>query len=115
MRTSSCIAMLAFRSRVSMSAMGSDIVIVCSSLPSPARLLHARHLAGVGQLPQAHPAQAELAEHRPRPAAPLAACVGAHLELRLALLLLDQCLPGHVLNVSCGPATHADRRPASWR
>src|SRR5690349_8996966 len=93
MRTVSCITTLAFRMRVSMSANGS--VIVIDVLLSPARLGHARQLAGVGHAPQADAAQPELAVHRPRPAAPAAPRVGAHLELGLALLLLDECLLRH--------------------
>ena len=85
MRTSSCIAVLALRMRVSMSAMGSVIIGVA---PSPARLGHAGDLAGVGQLAQADAAQAELAVHRTRPAAAAAAGVAAHLVLRLGLALL---------------------------
>src|SRR4051794_7941019 len=62
----------------------------------PGTLPHARELPGVGHLPQADPAQAELAEDRVRPAAPLAAGVAADLELRLAGRLVDQSLLGHV-------------------
>ena len=62
MRTSSCIATLALRMRVSMSAIGSVIVIV--RLPSPAGLRHTGHLAGVHQLAQADAAEPELAVHR---------------------------------------------------
>src|SRR3954462_1374592 len=50
--------------------------------PSPAGLAHARELPGVGHLPQTDPAQAELAEDRVRPAAPLTAGVAADRELR---------------------------------
>src|SRR5436190_16954733 len=93
MRTSSCMAMLAFRMRVSMSEMGS--VIVIGRLPSPAGLRHAGDLAGVHHLPQAHSAQAELAVDGVRAPAALAARVGADLELGGPLLLLDECLLGH--------------------
>src|SRR5688500_19355482 len=88
MRTSSCIAVLALRMRVSMSAIGS--VIVIGQLPSPARLGDTRQLAGVRQLAQAHPAETELAEDRMGPAAAAAAGVRPHLELGLALLLVDE-------------------------
>src|SRR6516162_9445630 len=94
MRTSSCMATLALRMRVSMSAMGSVMVIV-SALPSPAGLGDARQLAGVRQLAQADAAQPELAVHGTRTAAPAAPRVGPHLELRRALLLLDERLLGH--------------------
>src|SRR6476661_2221534 len=86
MRTSSCMAVFALRMRVSMSAIGSVIVIVG---PSPAGLGDAGDFTGMDHLAQADPAQAELAEHRPSATAPPASCVGAHLELGLALLLVD--------------------------
>src|SRR5262245_40983457 len=85
--------MFALRIRVSMSAIGS--VMVIGPAPSPRRLRHARSLSGVRELAQADPAQAELAVHRARPAAPPAPRVGANLELRRALLLVDQRLLGH--------------------
>ncbi len=47
--------------------------------------VHARQLAAVRHLTQAHTAQTELAVHRMRPAAALAAGVGANSELRLAI------------------------------
>src|ERR1700754_2834023 len=88
MRTSSCMAMLPLRMRVSMSAMGS--VIMIDQLPSPAGLGHAGQLSRVRQLAQAHPAEAELAEDTVRPAAAAAAGVSPNLELGLALLLVDE-------------------------
>src|SRR5215470_7386922 len=88
MRTSSCMAMLPLRMRVSMSAMGS--VIMIDRLPSPAGLGHAGQLARVSELAQADPAQAELAEHGVGPAAAAAPGVRTHLELGLALLLVDE-------------------------
>src|SRR5579871_2850766 len=94
MRTVSCIATLALRIRVSMSAMGSVIVMRASPL-SPTGLRHAGHLSRVCQLAQADTAETELAEHGPRPTAPLAAGIRTNLELRLALLLLDKRLFGH--------------------
>src|SRR3954469_21321910 len=62
----------------------------------PAGLAHAGHLAGVGHLPQADPAQAELAEDRVRATAALAAGVAADRELRLAGRLVDESLLGHL-------------------
>src|SRR5207248_7451112 len=91
MRTVSCIATFPLRMRVSMSAMGSVIVIEARS-PSPAGLGDARHLAAVHHLPKTDPTQPELAIDRARPATPPAAGIGPHPELGLALLLLDQCL-----------------------
>src|SRR3546814_12002334 len=64
-------------------------------LPSPALLGDAGDLPGVHHLAEADPAEAELAVHGVRTTAPLAPRVGAHLELRFALLLLDECLLGH--------------------
>jgi hypothetical protein len=66
------------------------------SPPSPARLRQARDLAGVGELAQAHTAEAELPEHRAGPAAATAAGVAAHLELGLRGGLVDQCLLCHL-------------------
>src|SRR3954447_21476646 len=62
----------------------------------PGRLADAGQFAGVRHLPQADPAQAELAEDRVRATAPLATGVSADGELRLAVRLLDQSLLGHV-------------------
>src|ERR1700748_3570678 len=94
MDTSSCIATFALRMRVSMSASGS-VIVIGASLPSPARLRHARHFAGVDQFAQTHATQAELAEHGAWAAATLAARVAANLVLRLLALLLLECLSGH--------------------
>src|SRR3981189_1510220 len=91
-------AMLAFRMRVSMSAMGS-VIVIGRLLPSPAGLGHAGNLAGMHHHPQTDPAQAELAVDGLRAATPTAAGVPAYLELRCALLLLDQSLLRHGLLV----------------
>src|SRR3954470_19749126 len=61
----------------------------------PAALGDARQLAGVRHLAEAHAAEPELAVHRVRSPAPLAAGVAAHGELRLARGLVDKCLLGH--------------------
>src|SRR5215467_4389976 len=82
----SCSALLALRMRVSMSAIGS--VSTVSLLP--ARLRHARDRALVRELPEADPAEAELAEDRARAAAPVAARVVAHLVLLGSPLLDDE-------------------------
>src|SRR5690606_40368337 len=79
------------RRRVSMSAIGSVIM----SVSSPARLADPGDLPLQGHLSEADPADAELADEGARPAAPLAAVVAAHLELGLALGLLDQRLLRH--------------------
>src|SRR5688500_9802452 len=154
MAAESWYAWLAFRSRVSMSAIGSVIVMGCGaslaavphvsrwtvvvglsanggavvrpgrSAPAgwcdlPAGLAHARELPGVGHLPQADPAQAELAEHRVRTTAPLAAGVATDGELGLAVRLLDQSLLGHwfllpAQRVVVTTGTPAKGKP-SWR
>src|SRR5215831_9194312 len=110
MRTSSCIATFALRMRVSMSAMGSVMVIV-AALPSPAGLRDAGDLAGVGELAQADAAEPELAVDRARPAAAAAPRVGPHLELGRALLLLDERLLGHY----CCPSRLKGKPKASSR
>src|ERR1700741_4137288 len=87
--TSSWNAMFALRTRVSMSAIGSVIVIELPP-PSPRALRHAGDLACMRHVPQTDSAQTEVAVHRTRAAATAATRVGAHLELGLALLLVDQ-------------------------
>src|SRR5689334_24720186 len=80
---------LALRMRVARSAMGSVI------MGSPGSLAHAGDFAAQRALAQADAADAELAVHRPGPAADAAAAVAAHLELRHALGLDDQTGLGH--------------------
>src|ERR1700676_3228520 len=87
-------AVLAFRMRGSLSAIGSVIVIV-RRLLSPTGLRHTGDLAGVDHHSQADPAQAELAVHRLGSATPTASGVPAHLELGGALLLFNQSLLRH--------------------
>src|SRR3954470_23789284 len=58
----------------------------------PACLSDARNHPRQGQLPEADSAQAEPAQERARPAAPAAAIVLPHGELRLPLALLDHGL-----------------------
>src|SRR5688572_5467941 len=81
----------AFLTRVSMSAIGSEMFI--GSLP--ARLRHAGQLAEERTLPEADAAQREPAHVCPRSAADVAAAVAAHLELRLPGGLGDQRLLCH--------------------
>src|SRR5947199_6608790 len=136
MRTLSCMATLALRMRVSMSAIGSVIVIVeppgghpagppprqgrgpllrparygsLPAAPSPAGLGDTGQLTGVRQLAHADTAQPELAVHRVRPAAAAAPGVGPHLELGLALLLLNKCLLCHY----CCPSLRKGKPNAS--
>src|ERR687892_2117713 len=89
----SCSAWLALRMRVSMSAIGSVIIVLS---PLPGALGHARDDALVGELPQADSAEPELLVDRTRAAAPAAARVGPRLVLRRALPLRDQGLLGHL-------------------
>src|SRR5262245_41099629 len=93
MSTQRCPVWAALRSRVSMSAIGSVIMIVSS----PARLAHAGDLPLQGHLTEADPADAEFADEGARPTAALATVVAAHRELRLTLGLLDQALLGHAV------------------
>src|SRR5690349_21976439 len=88
----SCSALLALRMRASMSATGSV------SISLPARFRHAGDHALVRELPQADPAQAELAEDRTRASAAVAPRIVAHAEL-LRPLLLDpkRCLSHSLL------------------
>src|SRR6266700_4172495 len=82
----SCSALLALRMRVSMSATGS--VSISSLLPRA--LGHAGDDALVGEVPQADPAEPELAEDRLRTPAAVAARVAAGLELRRPCGLDDE-------------------------
>src|SRR5205823_7482825 len=84
-------ALFAFRMRVSMSAIGSV------SIASPARFRHAGNRALMGEVAQADAAEAELAEHRARPAAPVAARVVAHPVLLRTLLLDDAARLCHLV------------------
>src|SRR5436305_1446157 len=100
----SCSALLALRMRVSMSATGS----VSISLLLPGALRHAGDDALVGELPQADPAEPELAEHGARAPATVAAGVVAHLELRGARGLRDHGLLGHLVPSLLGRERHAE-------
>src|SRR6187455_3071796 len=74
-------ALLAFRIRVSMSAIGS----VSIGVPLlPGALGHAGDHALVGELPQADPAEPELPEDRARAAAPVTARIFPRLEQQRA-------------------------------
>src|SRR5438477_11890310 len=88
----SCIALLALRMRVSMSATGS---VSTSLFLLPGALGHAGDHALVGELPQADPAEPELLEHRARAAALAAAAVVARLVLLRPGRLGDQALLSH--------------------
>src|SRR4051794_26079918 len=130
-------AVLALRRRVSMSAIGSVMVMrfqaafsprfprsscsrTCRRAGSgriglPAALGDARQLAAVRHLTHADAAEPELAVHRVRTTAPLAPGVAAHLELRRAGRLVDQCLLGHGSELlACGCAAGRDGHDA-WK
>src|SRR5918993_5868695 len=80
----------------------------------PAALGDAGELARVGHLPEAHPAQTELAVDRVRPAAPLASGVATHLELGLARGLVDECCLGHgQASLKGNPSWRSRARPSS--
>src|SRR5258706_14854277 len=81
----------AFRTRVSMSAIGSEMFIWVL----PARLRDARQLAQQGALPEADPAKGEPPHVGARASAHEAAAVAANLELRFALRLGDERFLGH--------------------
>src|SRR3954462_3456004 len=92
-----------------MSAIGSVIM----GVSSPARLADAGDLALERQLAEANPAHAELADEGARPTAALATVVAPHLELRLALGLLDQRLLRHACLSSLG-SLGPSRYAAAW-
>src|SRR5690625_1790970 len=106
--TDSWYAEFALRRRVSMSAMGSVIVIgpqpflAAVSLADlrrsrlPAALRDTRELAGQGHLAQADAAQSEFAVHGPGTPTPLAAGVATNSELWLAVGFVDERGLGHV-------------------
>src|SRR5215471_16626250 len=139
MPTVSWYAELALRRRVSMSAIGSVIVMAWwpssprfpwgpaafRSMPGmctragcacclfrrlPTGLGDAGQLAAVGHGPETDPAQPEPAVHRPWAPAPRAPGVPAHLELRLAVRLGDQCLLRH-----CSALLERESEPAQQR
>src|SRR4051794_18418448 len=108
MRTSSWNAMFAFRTRVSMSAIGSVIVTATPPL-SPRRLRHAGNLAGMGHLPETDPAQTEVAIYRAGTTATATPGVRADLELRCAQRLVDQSLLRHQLPLAVTAEREAER------
>jgi hypothetical protein len=76
MVTRSCPTATALRMRVSMSAMGSVIMIYHDAFRTPGS-------SPAGEFPHADTAHAEVAQVPARATAPLAAVVAAHLELRV--------------------------------
>src|SRR3954454_7387487 len=108
--TSVCRAREAFRTRVSMSAIGSEMFI--GSLP--ARLRDAGQLADERSLPEADAAEGEPPDEGARPAAHGAAVVRPHLVLGCPLRLGDHGFLGHLSpprpRVRTRRSTAADRR-----
>src|SRR5207342_412504 len=90
--TSVCRARDAFRTRVSMSAIGSEMFIGFL----PARLGDARQLAQERTLPEADAAEREPPDEGARPSAHGAAVIRLHLVLGGPLRLCDQRFLGHV-------------------
>src|SRR6476661_2108309 len=90
--TSVCRARDAFRTRVSMSAIGSEMFIGFL----PARLGDARQLAQERTLPEADAAEREPPDEGTRPSAHRAAVIRLHLVLRGPLRLGDHRFLGHV-------------------
>src|SRR3989441_11425717 len=85
----------AFRTRVSMSATGSVTLIFAGPLPTG--LAHAGDFPAQRELTETDATQLELAERAPAAAAPLAAVIAAHLELRLPFDLLNPALLRHAM------------------
>src|SRR2546430_5005166 len=131
--TSSWYAEFALRRRVKKSAIGS-VIVMGAEQPfspwflarpsanggswrepscSPAGLAHSGQLAAVSHLPNADPAQTELAQHRARATAALAPGVAAHLELRLLRRLEHQSLLGHQFSLNGKPRCLSSARPSS--
>src|ERR671936_145399 len=69
----------------------------------------------MSEFAEADPAEQVLAVHGPGPAAAPAARVAAHPELRLLLLLLDQCFLRHrqVLGFQLSSAAWANGKPSA--
>src|SRR5690242_8451706 len=78
-------AWIAFRTRVSMSAMGSLVIVLLLGPALPARLHDTRDLAVQGELAEAQAAKSKLSEESARPAAAPAAV--AVLALKLGRLI----------------------------
>src|ERR1700691_1536846 len=96
--TESNIAALALRMRVSMSAMGS-VIVIAVLLPTCFR--DAGNLTGVNHHAQADATEPELAIHRTRPSTSLATRVGTRRELRGLLLLDSKSFLRHTYRFSC--------------
>src|SRR5690348_11936650 len=103
----------ALRTRVSISATGS-VTLISPSVLLPAGLAHAGDFPAQRQLPEADPAQFELAQRAAGAAAALAPVVGPHLELGRPFRLLDPRLLGHADDLlgdrdrGLAPARHAE-------
>src|SRR5579872_2932893 len=78
------------RMRVSMSAIGS-VVVIPAPPPLPGRLDHAGDFAGQRELPETDPAQFELANEPARPSAAETTVAMPASELRLPIRCLGRC------------------------
>src|SRR5258705_12773544 len=100
---------MALRTRVSMSAMGSVMVMVVSS--SPAGLAHARDLPRQRQRAEADAAGAELAHEGVAAPAQVAARLAPRAELRRHLALGDPAGLAHVVGSSEAALRRASSSP----
>src|SRR5262245_33804125 len=103
MSTRRCPAVQALRTRVSISATGS---VMLMSSPSPAGFAHAGDFSPQRTLAEANAAQFELGQRAAAAAAALAAVIAAHFELWLPFDLLDPALLRH-------PVSPSLRRPGT--
>src|SRR4249919_3470102 len=93
--TVSCSAWLALRIRVSMSPIGSVVIVL-----SPARLRHAGDHALVRELAQTDTADPKFAEVGARAPAPVASVVRTRRVLRLPRLFDSECFLRHCLRLT---------------
>src|SRR5713226_1238157 len=89
----------ALRRRVSMSAIGSVIIALCSALPT--RFRHARDLAPQRALAKTDAAHGKPAHERARPPAQPTAIVLLHGKLRWAVRLRDHRFLRHLASLFC--------------
>src|SRR3989304_625360 len=109
MLTSTCPTIWALRMRVSISAIGS-VMLIADSLP--ARLDHARNLAAHRKLAQFDPPQGELAVHAPRASGQRAAVAQPHRRSVARQLLQLGARGVPVLIGGLGVVDHLEQRRA---
>jgi hypothetical protein len=93
-----CPAAPAFRIRVSISAIGSVIMVEFD--PLPACFPDARNFALKRLLSETNPAESEFSDEPARTSAPVAAITMPARKLGLAIISFDQSFPGHRLSLS---------------